>query len=183
MGIKNFVTGVLVQKFDQGSENCVQVFFQKRTLTRRPLALEFFTPTKFAKNMILQHKGNAVWSQNQISAKNPNVKQTFFEILLFREILLQVSCHVSRRKKSMSFWRISTFLVQKTLFGKVRFWLVSVTILIFSKTQNYYKKRPQWVHDFTSISWTWDEKNENGKFTKSCLHQFSKTNMFDQHWT
>ena len=51
MGVKNFETGVLVEKFDQGSAICVQFFFQKRTLTRRPLALEYFTPTKFAKNV------------------------------------------------------------------------------------------------------------------------------------
>ena len=94
------------------------IFFQKRTLTRLPLALECFTSTKFAKNVFLQHKGNAVWSQNQISAKNTNVKKTFFEILLFREILLQVCCHVSRRKKSMFFRKNSTFLVQKTFFLK-----------------------------------------------------------------
>ena len=50
MGIKSFETGVfLVQKFDQGSADCVQFFYQKRTLTRRPLALEYFTPTKFSK--------------------------------------------------------------------------------------------------------------------------------------
>ena len=114
------------------------IFFQKRTVTRLPLALEFFTPTKFAKNVFLQHKGNAVWSQNQISAKNTNVKKTFFEILLFREFLLQVCCHVSRRKKSMFFRKNSTFLVQKTFFWKVRLWLNFVTnVIFFSKTQNY----------------------------------------------
>ena len=115
MGVKNFETGVLVQKFDQGSANCVQFFFQKGTITRRPLALEYFTPTKFAKNVFLQHKGNAVWSQNQISAKNP---KTFFEILHFREILLQICCHVFRRRKSLFFRKNSTFLVQKTFFLK-----------------------------------------------------------------
>ena len=77
MGIKNFETGVLVEKLDQGSADCVQFFFQKRTLTRCPLALECFTSTKFAKNVFLQHKGNAVWLQNQISAKNPIVKIFF----------------------------------------------------------------------------------------------------------
>ena len=138
MGVKNFETGVMVQKCDQGSANCVQFFFQKGTITRRPLALEYFTPTKFAKNVFLQHKGNAVWSQNQISAKNPNVKKIFFEILLFREILLQFCCLVSRRKKSMFFRKNWTFLVQKKFFWKVRFWVIFVTKLTFlSKTQNY----------------------------------------------
>ena len=138
MGVKNFETGVLVQKFHQGSAKCVQFFFQKGKLTRRPVALEYFTPTKFAKNVFLQPKGNAVWSQSQIPAKNPNVKKTFFETLLFREIVLHFCCHVSRRKKSMSFRRISTFLVQKTFFWKVRFWVIFVTKLTFlSKTQNY----------------------------------------------
>ena len=83
MGVKNFETGVLVQKFDQGSANCVPFFFQQRTLTRRPLALEYFTPTKFAKNLFLQHKWNAVWSENQISAKNPNVKINLFWYTIF----------------------------------------------------------------------------------------------------
>ena len=64
MGIKNFETGVLVEKFGQGSAIYVEFFLQKRTLTRRPLALEYFTSTKFAKNVFLQHKGNAVWLQN-----------------------------------------------------------------------------------------------------------------------
>ena len=93
------------------------IFFQKRTLARLPLALEYFTPTKFAKNVFLQHKGNAVWSQNQISAKNPNVKKTFFEIL-FREILLHVCCHVSRRKSPCFSGKIWHFCFRKLFFEK-----------------------------------------------------------------
>ena len=173
MGVKNFETGVLVQKFDQGIANCVHFFFQKRTITRRPLALECFTPTKFAKTVFLQHKGNAVWSQNQISAKNP---KTFSEILHFREILLQVCCHVSRIKKSRFFRKNSTFLVQKTFFWKVRFQLNSVTNLIFFKNAKL-----QYITPAASTWFYFDIMNMGGKEWKQKCHVIVVASFFQNY--
>ena len=177
MGVKKFETGVLVQKFDQGSANCVQFFFQKGTLTRRTLALEFFTPTKFAKNVFLQRKGIAIWSQNQISAKNPNVKKTFFEILLFRELLLQVCCHVSRRKKSMFFRKKLTFLVQKTFFLK------SMILVKFCDSPNFFFKHAklQYITPAASTWFYFDIMNMGGKEWKRKIHEIVFASFFQKY--
>ena len=106
MGIKNFETGILVEKFDPGSAIYVEFFFQKRTLTRRPLALDYFKPTKFSKKCFNNTKEMQYDYRTKFLRKIQVSKLHFFMKLFFQDFLLRICCHVSRRKKCRIFRKI-----------------------------------------------------------------------------
>ena len=163
MGIKNFETGVLVQKFDQGSANCVH-FFSKAHINKTSASTGTFYTEKFAKIVFLKHKGTAVWPQNQISAKNPIVKKNlFWDTTFSRNSAASLLSCLSEKK-------VQVFPEKFYIFGpenflKIRFYSNSMTNLIFFKNRQIYK---------TPAASTWfyfDITNKGGKEWKRKIHE------------
>ena len=117
MDVENFETGVLVQKFHQGSAIYVH-FFQKRTLARLPLALEFFTPTNLLKMCFYNTKEMQFDHRIKFLRKIQMSKKPFLRYFFgkFYSAASLLSC--LSEKKSRFFRKNSTFLVQKTFFLK-----------------------------------------------------------------
>ena len=181
MGIKNFETGVLVQKFDRGSANCVNFFSQKRLLTRRPLSLEHFTQTKFAKKCFYNTKEMHYDYRTKFSRKIQSSKKHFSRKLIFRTFCCNFAV-ITLGEKGLGFSeKILHFWFKKIFENSI--------LLKFCDYFNFFQKQAnlQYARSEYMISLRYHEherkRNENGLFTKTCLHHFSKTILFVQHWT